>query len=161
MVFDERNESQMMMRPDHSSAKSHSEILGHRREVKTVSGILADPAKPSRDAKDPRRVSGDDVDRRVSMSGPLGRRPRPVADRNPNDPLADSARPNFTKLYGSVAAGRTPLCDQKPGPSLPQSDDRKHRSFKIGEHDEAACSKDSSLVRFSSFLNPLVKEIWI
>ena len=171
--------NELQVRQDHYNTKSNSEIFGRRRDEKTVSGFLVDPTKQSREVKDMRKVSGDDLNRNASLSGPLvhgPRRTRPVRERS-NDPPMVSSRANLSKLSDLVAA-RFSACEnqqEKPGPSQPETmfdagrfngstnheaeptrtQDRKHRPFKIGHSrpadDEKACAKDSSLV--SSFIH--------
>lgn len=159
-------------RQDYYGTNSHSEIFNRRREEKSVSGFLVDPTKQSRAVKDSRKDSGDDLNRKVSLSGPLvhgpGRR-RSGRECN-NDPLVASTRANLSKLSGLVAARTVSSDDQQENPDPPhpgtmsdlgrfrgsmnevestRMQDRKHRSQKVGYSrpptDETPCTKESSL----------------
>lgn len=147
----------------------------NRRREQTVSGFLIDPTKQSRDVKDTRKDSGDDLNRKASLSGPLVPGPgRTRARRECNDPLMVSTRTNLSKLSGLVAARTASSEDQqeKAGPSQPlettnnggrflglsneadstRKQDRMHHSLRVANSrqvdDGKTCTKEANLVSF-------------
>ncbi|PON49673.1 Serine/threonine protein kinase [Parasponia andersonii] len=158
-------------RQDHSNGKSQSEMFNRHRE-ETVSGFLIDPTKQSRAVKDARKDSGDDLNRRASLSGPLVPGPgRTRAGRERNDPPVVSSKASLSKLSGLVAARTASSEDQqvKAGPSQTmettndggrfrgsssdvdstRKQDRKHHSLRVAHSRQAddgkTCTKESSL----------------
>lgn len=134
---------------------------------------MIDPSKQSHAAKDARKDFSETVNKRASLSGPLGHgHGGPKAVRERNDPLRVSASTNLSRLSGLVAA-RTSSCeDQHERSGTSRLDALDHggrfaRSINGGEstrkhdqklypqrnassrpmEDERACTKEPSLVR--------------
>lgn len=164
-------------RQDPSNPKSLSEIFNSRRED-GISGFMIDPTKQSQAAKDARKDFSETVNKRASLSGPLGRGPGGTkAGREHNDPLMISTSANLSRLSGLVATRTSSSEDQhdRSGPLRPEALDhggRFARSVNEGEstkkqdrklytqrnassrpvEDERACTKVQSLVRLIFFI---------